>query len=411
MKQGAIVNRIVMILFFLAILLYFGGSALRSFHDPYPTTPCYAYSTDDTVEATGYLVRRESVLTGQGGIVQVLPDEGEKVAVGETVAKVYQDEGAVERSNQLEALQLEADQLSYAISQSGQADQGAKLGENVIDAMVELRSSAEAGDFTDLESQSLAFKSAVYQQADRYGDAADLSAALTAVQGRIDALSAQAPQSTSRVTVSESGVFSRVVDGYESRLTPEVLEGLTPAALDALAGGGGADAAALGKLITSTTWYFVCPISETDAARLTEGEKVTARFSRDWSGDVEMTVERIGAPEDGRVAVVFSSSRFLSETTLLRRQTVDLVFATMTGVRVPAAAVRMDENGTTGVYVRVGSKAEFKPVEVLDQGEDYYLVTPVEIEDATLRQERKALRAGDDVIVATQEIYDGKIVE
>ena len=108
MKQGAVLNRIVMLLFLAAILLYFGGAAWRSFRDPYPTVQAYSYQVDDTAETTGYLVRREQVLTGSGGVVRLLPAEGEKVAVGATVAMLYADEASVERSDRLEALTTQA---------------------------------------------------------------------------------------------------------------------------------------------------------------------------------------------------------------------------------------------------------------------------------------------------------------
>ena len=68
------------------------------------------------------------------------------------------------------------------------------------------------------------------------------------------------------------------------------------------------------------------------------------------------------------------------------------------------------EEGVTGVYVQVGVKAEFKPVEVLAQGEDYYLVQPRQEENAAASQRKKDLRAGDLVIVASREIWDGKVV-
>ena len=174
MKQGTILNRIVMLLFLLAILLYFGGAAWRSFRDPYPTVQAYAYAVDDAVEATGYLVRQETVLSGTGGIVRLIPSEGEKVAAGSTVAVLYADEASVERSNRLEALEQEAQQMSAAIAAAG--SQGDQSNQNVIDAMVELRSSVEAGDFTHLENETLSFKSAVFQQALRYGNADDLPA-------------------------------------------------------------------------------------------------------------------------------------------------------------------------------------------------------------------------------------------
>ena len=409
MKQGTAINRIVMLLFLGAILLYLGGSAWKSFQDPYPTTQAYAYSVDDTVETTGWLVRTEQVITGSGGVVRLLPAEGEKVAAGAAAALLYADQESVDRSDRLEELRNEEKQLEQALDTAGA--QGDSSGQNVIDAMVDLRASVENGDFTRLESQTSAFKGAVYQQVLRYGSADELSAALERIQGEISTLSAQTAQSTGRITVSRSGIFSGQADGYESVLTPETLDSLTPSALDELENRAGeVDSSALGKLITDSKWYFVCPLTEEEAGRLSEGSTITARFSRDWSGEVDMTVERIGAPEEGRVAVILSSTRFLSQVTLLRRQTVELVFSQRSGIRVPAQAVRM-EDGVTGAYVRVGAKAEFKPVSVLAQGEDYYLVEPVLPESATDTQEKKALRAGDPVIIASQEIWDGKVVD
>ena len=154
-----------------------------------------------------------------------------------------------------------------------------------------------------------------------------------------------------------------------------------------------------------------------DAERLIEGRSVTVRFSRDWSGEVDMTVERIGDTENGRSAVVFSTDKFLSDTTLLRRQTVELVFDSITGIRVPKQALRVDQQTVTdeetgeesqtsvpGVYTLVGEQAEFKPVTVLYEGDSFVLVEPAD-------SNRKSLRAGDVVIVASDQLYDGMVIQ
>lgn len=424
MKQGTLLNKIVMALFLVAILAYFAGAAWKGLRDPYPTVQAYAYAVDDTLEATGYLVRQEQVLSGTGGIVRLLPSEGEKVAVGATVALLYADEEALERSQRLETLEAEAAQLSSAITAAGETGQG-ESGQRVIDSMVELRAAVEEGDFTRLESQVSAFKSAVYQQAQRYGDAGDLAAALARAQAEMADLRSQTAQSTGRITVTESGIFSGQVDGYEYVLTPDALERMTPSDIDALEGQALPVADdQLCKLITDATWRFICSLGEAEAKRLAEGGTVTVRFSRDWSGDVDMTVERIGTPENGRVAVLLSSHRFLSDTTLLRRQTVELVFNSRTGIRVPTEAVRVEterqtdpetgeekEVSITCVYVEVGVVAERKPVAVLAQGEDYYIVEPLIEQDAREAEAKKALRAGDQVVIAGEKIWDGMILE
>ena len=424
-------NKVVMTLFFAAIILYMGGAAWRGLRDPYPTVQAYTYVVEDTMEATGYLVRQEQVIHGWAiqaegteATVRLLPSEGEKIAAGTTVALLYSDGAAMERSQRLETLEAEAAQLREAIT-AGENGQGEQIGRKVTSSMVALRRAVEAGDFTRLESQVGTFKSAVYQQAQRYGNGDDLAAALTAAQNEINTLRALTPQEGVRVTVPQSGIFSGQVDGYETVLVPEITEGVTPSLLDSLESRAvEEDSSTLGKLITNSQWYFIFSLGEEQAKRLTVGRAVPVRFSRDWSGTVDMTVERISLPENGRVAVVLSTRKFLSETTLLRRQTVELIFDSQMGIRVPLGAVRVEEQTetdkesgetrtvqVTGVYVQVGAFAEFKPVTVLAQGEDYYMVRPLLPENADTVQQKLALRAGDSVIIASEEIWDGKVIE
>ena len=424
MKQGSLNAKIIMLLLLAAVAVCLGAAAWRSFRDPFTTVVSFSYTVDDSLEATGFLARQEQVLTNAGGVVELLPQEGEKVAKGGTVALVYQDASGLERQEQLQQLELEKEQLEYALERTGAGGGDAsQLTDQVLDAIAELRAAVAGRDLTELERQSMDLKSLVYKREYTYGgtgeESADaIQAALDEVNSQISSLSSQAAQSTRSITASQSGIFSGYVDGYESLLTPEVLETVTPAQLDALAGQASEeDQTAVGKLITDSTWYFACALPQEDAERLVEGRSVTVRFSRDWSGEVDMTVERVGEPEDGRCAVVLSTDRYLSETTLLRRQTVELVFRSVTGVRVPRQALRVEEQTVTdeetgeestvqvtGVYTLVGEQVEFKPVTVLEQGDTFVLVEAA-------GSGRAALQPGDVVVVAAEDLYDGKVIQ
>ena len=424
MKQGSLNAKIIMLLLLAAVAVCLGAAAWRSFRDPFTTVVSYSYTVDDSLEATGFLARQEQVLTNTGGVVELLPQEGEKVAKGGTVALVYQDSSGLERREQLQQLEMEKEQLEYALERTGAGGGDAsQLTDQVLDAIAELRAAVAGRDLTDLERQSMDLKSLVYKREYAYGgtgeESADaIQAALDEVDSQISSLSSQAAQSTQSITASQSGIFSGYVDGYESLLTPEVLETVTPAQLDDLAGQASEeDQTAVGKLITDSTWYFACALPQEDAERLVEGRSVTVRFSRDWSGEVDMTVERVGEPEDGRCAVVLSTDRYLSETTLLRRQTVELVFQSVTGVRVPKQTLRVaeqtvtdEETGeestvqVTGVYTLVGEQVEFKPVTVLEQGDTFVLVEAA-------GSGRAALQPGDVVVVAAEDLYDGKVIQ
>ena len=445
MKQGTVLTRAVMLLLFAAVCAYFAVAAWQSFHQSEYTMATYAYTVDDAVEATGLLVRQEEViLSGQAAaIVDVIPDQGEKVNAGGTVAYLYRDEAALERKRELRTLELEREQLIYSLQRGDTGWDNARLDQSIVDAMVGLKTSAAYGDLTGLEDQVLSFKSLVIRRgASSAGGAADIQAKVEEIDAQHAALQAAAGQDTTPIRVDKSGSFSAVADGYEALLTPDMLSTLTVSDLTALlVRKPEAPEGAVGKLITSSTWYFTAALPVKTAERLVEGRSVKVRFSRDWSGEVSMTIERVGEEEDGKCPVVLSSSRSLADTSLLRKQTVDIIFSSTTGIRVPKKAVRDGlvtstdpETGETtseevpyeyytdpetqaevttrviGVYVLTGAQSEFKQVEILADDGDFYLVRASLPDNPTELQIKKAFRAGDEVIVSSEEIYDGKVI-
>ena len=427
MKQGTLITRVVMVLLFLTVCAYFVATAWRSLDERWQTVATYAYTVDDDAEATGLLVRQETVIQTQSAasIVDVLPEEGEKVAAGEIVANLYRDETALERKREIRSLELELEQMKYSLQQGTSNWDSARLDQSIVDAMVGLRTSAAYGDLTGLEEQVLTFKSLVIRRGySTEGDTASLAATSAALDQQIVALKSAAALDTTPVGVVQSGTFSALVDGYEALVSPEMLQELTAAGLDSLmAQKPVPPAGAVGTLVANSRWYFAANLPTKVAERLVEGRSVRVRFSRDWSGEVSMTIERVGDEEDGRRLVVFSSDRNLADTSLLRKQTVDVIFNSVSGIRVPKRAVR-DQSVTTtdpetgeahleqrtGVFVLTGAQAEFKQVEILADDGDYYLVQAVLSDNPSDNQIKTAFRAGDEVVISSEEVFDGKVL-
>lgn len=421
MKQGTVITKLVMIFLAVAVVFYFALSAWNSLTDPFSTTLSYAYTIDISTEVTGLLVREEYVLPSAVGSVEQLPEEGERVSVGQAVAAIYQNDAALQRKEEIYSLTMGLAQLEYALAQDGQQQDSAKLSAEIIDSMVDIHVSAASKSLLDLDDQTFLLKSLVYEREYAYGDEAStagLEQAIAEKTAQIAALQSQSATDTSYIWSDRTGTFSRSVDGFEYTLTPDMLSTLTPSQLTQISNQAvGGDSTAVGKLITDNTWYFTFVIGEDASKEIYEGATLTVRFSHDWSGDVEMDVESVSNAEDGQVVVVLSTNRYLSSTSLLREQTVELVFETITGVRVPREALRVlqveetDEDGNTymtqvtGVYALVGEQAEFKPAEVLLE-EDYYCLLSPTVPDGT----KEILRAGDQIIVAASDLYDGKVI-
>lgn len=421
MKQGNALVNFVMIALALALACYLGFYIWDGFSDPFSTTYAYEYVDTDGVEAQGFLAREEQVFSDQVGIVDVVRGEGEKVGVGQEVARVHRDSQAVAVQSQLDELSMEISLLDYALGQGDGYVSSAKLDESILQALVELRSAAAVNDYSQLEDQVVAVKSQVLQRDYTYGkdlDLADLSAQRQALVQEYQSLSAQSAGATSVIRASSAGTFSALVDGYETLLTPESIFTLTPTQLDELEQRQVTPSASSpGKLITSNRWYFVTALNEADAQRMGAGDSITVSFSGDFNQDVPMTVEQVGQAEEGRCVVVLSTSRYLEETTLLRSQSAEIIFARHSGLRVPKTALRMvtrtvtdsetkeeTEVNVLGVYTVINGQAEFKSVKIVTEGTDYYVVTPA-------TQGSRALRAGDEVIVRATDLYDGKLLE
>jgi HPt (histidine-containing phosphotransfer) domain-containing protein len=402
-----------------ALACYFGFYVWDSFNDPFTTTYAYSYTAADAIEADGFLVREEQLLPAQMGIVDVTRAEGEKVAAGKEVAKVHRDSQAVAVQEQLDELENEISLLDYAMSGEG-TDSSARLDESILKALVALRASAAVQDYAQLEDQVVQVKSQVLKRDYTYGqdlDLSDLQQQRQELVSQYQALKGQSAGATSVIRASEPGIFSAQVDGYESVLTPSSILTMTPSQLDSIDSQRVAVQDVPGKLVTSDRWYFVTALDQESAQRLTQGSTVTVSFSGDFSQEVSMLLDQIGQEEDGRCVVVLSSDRYLSQTLLLRSQTVEIVLDSHTGLRLPKAALRMTTKTTTnqetgeeiqtnvlGVYAVVGGKAEFKAVEILAEGGEYYVVTPAS-------SGSKALRAGDEVIVKAVDLFDGKLLE
>lgn len=407
MKRSSLSTKLIFAALALMVLAYFGAQAYRSLAGGYTTTLVYAYATEDSITVSGFVVRDETVLESSEPLLEPTRTEGERVSRGGVVANAYQSETALQNARALDALSERLAQLEEARAASDDLASALRLDEEVADGIAALRGALGANGGISAETQIAALRTSVLKRAYAFRDAGELDQRILSLKQQIADSSAAAERT--RIKAPFAGTYSAVVDGYESVLRPDMLETLTPSALSSVRA---QDVpAAAGKLIDGETWYFVAVVDEPDAARAGQSGTLTLRFARGLERDLTMSVAHVSEAEDGRAVLVLSCRRYLSEVTLLREQNADLIFTSYEGLRVPNAALHINEEGTTGVYCRVGLTAYFKPVEVIYRGEDYCLVSPVTVDstrESTIRL--YTLRAGDELILTAEELYDGKVI-
>ena len=422
-KTSSLGGRLLMAALFCGVAACFIINALRFLDDPLTVTLAYGYQLEDTVELSGFVVREERVLADDSaGLLHIQRAEGERVAAGGTVAVVYADQASLDRQAEIERLESRVEQLQYAQDLALAAETTRKLDAQIAQNLLEYRRFLTADRLYDAESTALELRALVLKR--DYSDTgdADIPAQLQELGAQLLELRSQSEGSVRRITAPEAGLYSAGVDGYEAVLTPEMLESLTPSILSGLT----ADSSVVshvGKLVLGDAWYYAAVLSAEDAVALRQrqeelGGTLLLRFSKGVDRDLPVTLQSIGATENGRVTAVFRGTSYLSELTLLRRQRAEVITGSTQGLRVPREALRaerayLDENNKlvteerTGVYCMVGRKARFKPVDVVYSADSFALVTPAAEEGDDTRR----LRAGEQIVISARGLYDGKVLQ
>ena len=403
MRKTSPLMKILPIAVLAAVLFYFAVQLYNYLSDPVSTTLVTEGQAEDTIALNGWLLRDEEVLPAQSGTLSRERQEGDRVGVGQVLATVYADDGALQTVSQIETLELQLQQLQFALTSYRDPDAALKLDTSITGDILTLRQTLTGGDYTAADSDIAQLKAAVLKRDHPYTSQEEIETEIKAVEGQISSLKASL-SGAATVTAKAAGTYSAVCDGYETVLTTAFLEDVTPGKLARLQPAG--TESSMGKLIYGDTWYYVVSLPEEQAAQLKALGTVTLRFAKGFDQNLRMQVVNVSAAENGQAAVTLSCRKYLAQTTLLRHQAADVILRTYEGLRVPSNALRVSEEGVTGVYCLDGVTAAFRPVMVLYQGQGYALVRP-----ADGAADTRTLRAGDEVIASAGALHDGKVIQ
>lgn len=384
-----------------AVVTLLGIEGYRYFHRSVSVSVAYTGQVTDSLSVTGWVVRQETPLPDTSGTLLRQVQEGEKVHAGQTVAMAYASKSALEVVSRLEDTELKLQQLQFARSSFLDSDAALKVDSDISDSILRLHIATADGDYATATQEMSAMKTAVLKRSYSYESLEQIDQAIAQTRSDISSLQNQLSGATS-VKTAVAGVYSGSTDGSEEALTPDFLTDVTPARLDALSTGSAVKSA--GKIITDNTWYFAANIPAQQARELQVGQEVTLRLSKGLQQDTPAYVQSISAEEDGQVAVVLSCTRYISQVTLLRHQQGEILLREYKGLRVPSAALRMDEEGSLQLFCRLGAYVYSKPVDLVYRGDGFCLVR-----SAQGAADERILRQGDLVISTARALTDGMI--
>jgi len=384
MKRSDFFIRLTTGVLFLAVACYIGVYLYNMFVNTYETTRAINYTVEETLPTQGYVIRTEVIFSNTGVAVLPIIGEGEKVAAGQAVAVEYMNLGALETASEIRALRLKIAQSESVRNPND------SVGLNTI---IELSTAVNTNNLRRLDEISMNVDTNIF--------AAEEDISL--LQARLDELESKNIGART-INALFSGTFSHVVDGFE-HISPDMLFELLPSELsDHFTAPGPLQGT--GKIITEFKWFYAAVMSFEDASQLSVGQRKTVQFYGNFNEEVLMTVESIGRREAGLCVVVFSSDRGIHNIAPFRSLRADIVFDTVSGIRVPKDAIRLDDEGNTYIYLQTSGFAERVSVEILNP--------PGEIGDSYLVRDGaetgSPLRVDSIIIVKANNLYHGKVV-
>ena len=251
--------KILSVVVLAAAVVYFAVQAYRYFSDPINTTLVYASVEEQTIEISGYLVREEETFHSDAATLGHSLSEGERVGKNQTMATAYPDSGALTRVEQLEALQLRLEQLSFSLISYLDPDAALKLDSTINSGILTLRQSIAGGEYSGADEEVSALKSAVLKRDFTSSSQEEIEAEIKSTEQSISEL--ESSLNGTAITAPEAGIYSAACDGYESVLTLDFLkDDLTYSKLNSVKPVS-SDSANVGKLIYGDTWYYAASIT------------------------------------------------------------------------------------------------------------------------------------------------------
>lgn len=417
----------------LLLLFYVGYQVYRSHYSSVRTETATYFTASSTVQADVVAIRKETLLKGKsGGVVDYVVSPGEKVAKGETVAKLYRNEGQAVAQRQLEQVTSQISQLQSlqspgdSLSTAGMDSANSRICRSVE----QLLGTMNTGDLTSAFEQKDALLDLMNEKQIATGKVANFNARISALQARQKTLAAQAGSATGSIISPDSGYFIETTDGMESAFDlSKVLSMDCDQIRSARQTAQAPVTGAIGKICDDYIWYLACVIPADQVVnfrQIDSGRQISVRFPFVSDASVPASVAAVNQKsQNSEAALILECKDMNKEIAGIRCETAQIITQQYTGIRVSQKAIHFEtvrkpgkdpsgkeaagEKNVQGVYVMHGNQIEFRQI-VPEFSTDNYVICDPSPDKAALYT-KDTVNLYDEVVVEGTDLYDGKVVQ
>lgn len=408
-RNNAFWYRLAMGVLFAIVVIYTAYHLFSLFLSEEVSTIVSGVTTESvTVGGDGYVFRDEALLySDNSGAVDYFVKDGEKVASGQALGNVYEQGGGGSTREMIALLDEQIALLEECSGNNVSASDLSSLRESANDTYITLTGLLASGEAGELDYQIEKMMVTLSKISVITGKDDSIDDSLAALrEEREKLLSGDSEQ----VFADRSGYFYSSIDGYEDVFTVSAAQALDADGFYSLIEDPGEPARtdeAYGKLAPNSQWIMMLPVSRKEAEGLIEGESYNVNFPENNDTTIPMTLEKKLVSESGAEPVaVLSTNRLPDNFVIERCMTAQIELSSVRGIYVPRSAhVRVD--GRNGVYVLQGSVVRFRLIDIVYQGDDYFLVAESDEKEGDYYY----LGSNELIITDGGNLFDGRILE
>ena len=260
----------------LLIAVFAVHQAVSSLYKPVKTETAVFSDMSDGLNITGVIIRNETLVSaGDSGVLHFIIGDGNRVAKDGVIANIYDSESAsiiLERIDSVNGKIADIEEmLSYNNLEAADLDMiNAKVHQNLNNLII----CGGNGNYDAFSDKSDELLSAYNRRQAAMGETADFSAQLTALKAEKDQLAASLPAAKGTLRAEKSGYFVSKADGYETVLTCENPESITPEYLNSIKAETVTENT-VGKIVSDYEWYIAAEVSLNESLNFKEGDALT----------------------------------------------------------------------------------------------------------------------------------------
>ncbi|MBQ5329386.1 MAG: hypothetical protein J6J15_09410 [Oscillospiraceae bacterium] len=390
------------------IIGYAGFQAWTFLYNPYKTEIAVTYSVNEALHVNGIAVRTETVIEDQyGGSVSYIHEDAERVLKNKPVAYAHASADTVQKMERAAELQKEISHLEEASAGVSQLYGSSEfINDQIGNSVLAYSYLIASGNYDEFVTTKNDLLLSINKKTTITGGENKFSERIALLKAEYDELQTEInSDEANTVTSPKTGYFISSVDGFENVINKENLFEKSVSEIEKIID---TDVITvdekIGKIADNYKWFYVISVTPEEAEQFKIGKNVTANFDG-INDSVKLEVyEKIEDETSENVIVVLLCKTFTAEVASIRQINADIIFSTISGLRISSDSVRFDENQQMGVFILDRNEVKFRAIEIVHTGNGYNIVK-------WNQGTKNALQLFDEVFVGGSDLYAGKIID